>query len=147
MEGNCSLCIQPNEEDSSLIDVSEHWRILINYSQPTLGSLVLVSNRHVAQISDLTPDEYMNGYVQMTRIEEALGKTFQPVRVNYMMLANGEGTKHVHYHVSPRYESPVDFGGRIWVDDKEGKGRPRVGDERISHKVLNPIIEAIREKL
>jgi diadenosine tetraphosphate (Ap4A) HIT family hydrolase len=138
---DCLLCGIDPETNPTYIDRSEHWTILINYMQPTLGSTLLVLNRHVDNLFDLTDDEYLDNLRQVKRLESALHHAFNPNNVNYLMLANV--VTHVHYHVIPRYESPPEFADKVWSDENYGH-TPILSSDNKDRVVLDLIIQKLK---
>ncbi len=114
---DCILC-ELDEENPTFIKDFDYWTLLINYAQPTLGSTLLVLNRHVESLSEVSEEEARDYWKNVGLLEEALRKSFNPQRINYLMLANV--VTHAHYHVVPRYEEKINFAGKSWFDENYG---------------------------
>ncbi|MFH1276278.1 MAG: HIT family protein [Candidatus Woesearchaeota archaeon] len=114
----CDLC-NIEESNPTLIRRSEYWTVLGNYKQPTLGSSLIVLNRHAENLSDLKETECNDYFRTVQDLEWALRQTFAPNMINHLMLGNR--VRHVHYHVVPRYENEVRFFGTVWKDENYGK--------------------------
>ncbi|MFQ5620974.1 MAG: HIT family protein [Candidatus Nanoarchaeia archaeon] len=106
-------CVYGN--NSALIKPYEHWRLLVDDKQPTLGSALLVVNRNIAKVSDLTKDEAAEYKVIVRDFEEAVRNAFNPDEFYYLLSGNIES--HVHWHMVPRYKTDRRFGDRLWNDE------------------------------
>lgn len=140
----CPLCNINPETNKTFIYKSNYWTILINYMQPTLGSMLLVSNRHIEKIPDLNVEESLNMIKQVKMLESTLTKTFKPDKVNYLMLANT--IDHIHYHMVPRYEKPKKFAKKTWIDKNYGH-TPTLSSDIKDEKTLNLIIKKLNTSL
>ena len=114
---------------------TERWGVLLYRNQTYLGrSIVFLRTRPLADVLDLRPDERDELWdVTLPTLATALSAAFAPDRINYAHLANR--TRHVHWHVVPRYEAEPErvFAGRRYVDTRPGqifraKKRGKVGD-------------------
>jgi diadenosine tetraphosphate (Ap4A) HIT family hydrolase len=57
--------------------------------------------RHVAEPTELGPDDASAYWLELLRVGRALEQHFQPVKLNYDLLGNS--LPHLHTHVIPRY--------------------------------------------
>ena len=64
-------------------------------------SIVIWRGRHVAEPTELTPDEADAYWRELLRVGRALEEHFEPVKLNYELLGNS--LPHLHTHVMPRY--------------------------------------------
>lgn len=64
---NCILC-DLNDRDRNPTHVKNfgYWTLLVNYMQPTLGSSLVVLNRHIENFSDINFNEVVE-YWRITR--------------------------------------------------------------------------------
>lgn len=114
---DCILC-GVDDKNSTYIKNFGRWTLLVNYMQPTLGSTLLVLNRHVPSLSDITDEEGRDYWSHVRQLESVLRSAFNPSRINHLMLANA--VQHAHYHIVPRYERNVSFGDLEWSDEQYG---------------------------
>ena len=140
----CALCEDLNERSPTFATRFMHWTLLVNYMQPTLGSSLVVLNRHVSRLSDVRLYEMVDYWNITQFLEEALTKSFNPERINHLMLANA--VNHVHYHVVPQYQEPRWFGGMTFTNKKFGH-IPILTKSRLDSKILDTIGEKILENL
>ncbi len=137
----CPLCNIDRETNKTFVERYSRWTILINYKQPTLGSNLIVLNRHVQQLSDLTQEEAIEYLDIIKNLERALKESFNPDTINHLMLANV--VRHVHYHIVPRYEEERRFAGQTWEDKNYGcfpKLDTLEKDERTLIKIIQEIL-------
>ena len=77
-------------------------------------------------------------------IEPTLKKSFNYDVINYLMLMMFD--KHVHYHILPRYENPVDFLEVTWKDEN-WPGVPKLIGEPLAQERLDEITSFIRKNI
>lgn len=79
------------------------------------GWCVCVMKDHVEHLSTLPFARQAALFEDVARVAAAVRDTCEPRRINYECLGNVMA--HVHWHVVPRYESPIDPDPRrvVWV--------------------------------
>jgi len=87
----------------SLIREYNHWVILLRPKQITVGSLVLASKSNAENLSQLSPESFIELTVITKHIEEILYGKLNCQKINYLLLMMLD--KHVHFHVLPRYST------------------------------------------
>ena len=102
----CAFC---NHSRSILAQTKLSFSILDSY--PVSGGHALViPQRHVPSIWDLTSEEYTDAFILVRHVKELLQKQFSPqgfnVGVNCGEVA-GQTILHAHIHVIPRYSGDV----------------------------------------
>ncbi len=133
--GKCDLC-DLKENNPTFIHSFPYWTLLANYMQPTLGSVLLVLNRHSEDLSDLCSLEEKSYFDAVKSIERSLRESFNPDMINHLMLANV--VRHTHYHIVPRYEKSRDFKGHNFVDETYGH-MPKLTQERKSPEIIEVV--------
>lgn len=66
-------------------------------------AVVIWRGRHVAEPTELTPDEASVYFAEVLVVSRALEAHYRPAKMNLMMLGNT--VPHLHTHVIPRYIS------------------------------------------
>lgn len=112
---------------------SEHWVWSLRPHQPTLGSGVLSLKRPAESMAAVTHDEYKNLHDIISVIENSLFDLFSYSKMNYLVLMMFDG--FVHFHVIPRYESPVHFSDKEWHDKTWPAIPPLIGEELDEHEL------------
>ena len=87
----------------TLIKQYDNWSLMLRPNQTTLGSLVLVCNEDVKDLSAVS-DVAMTEFTYVVRdIEKRMKVLFGYNKMNYLMLMMVD--PEVHYHIIPRYSS------------------------------------------
>ena len=61
---------------------------------------VIWKGRHVAEPTELSPDETVGFWSEVARVARAVEEQYQPAKMNWMSLGNG--VPHLHVHLVPR---------------------------------------------
>jgi diadenosine tetraphosphate (Ap4A) HIT family hydrolase len=64
-------------------------------------SIVMWRGRHVAEPTDLEPEEAGTFWRELLEVGRAIEATFEPIKLNYNLLGNE--VPHLHAHIVPRY--------------------------------------------
>ena len=99
---------------NSLIKSYKYWNLLLRPGQVTLGSLILICKESVHQYSLVSQEAISEQKLIITEIEQVLKHRFDYSKINYQMLMMQD--PDVHFHVIPRYDSPVSFCEKEYVD-------------------------------
>ena len=94
----------------------EHWTLQVACNQSYLGRCIIWCKRENAEdLSDMTPDESAELVEILNELKKAEITAFNTDWFNYSFLGNG--TRHLHCHFIPRYETKREFSG-ITFEDK-----------------------------
>jgi diadenosine tetraphosphate (Ap4A) HIT family hydrolase len=98
-------------------------------------SIVVWRGRHVAEPTELSPEEASAYWLEVVGAAHALETHFHPVKTNYNVLGNS--LPHMHTHIIPRYAD----------DPRPGWPFPFPEDERepIDEQVLRADVDALRK--
>lgn len=155
----CVSCTPP-QHDPDTIFFTDGWKAVLHPSQCGLGNVLLATRRHVPRMADLTPAEWRDFQTVIAALEPALERAFGAALVNMAYQRNwayreaepdppfkgGQPNPHVHWHLTPRYALPVEFGGMVFDD-------PTFGEPFEWRKITVPaevrraIIERLRAEL
>ena len=106
----CPLC----ETDGGLVVFkNELFRIVQAVEAGFPAFYRLVWNAHVAEFSDLSPDERISCMNAVTVVEQTLRQELQPIKIN--LAALGNAVPHLHWHVIARFEWDSHFPASIWA--------------------------------
>jgi ATP adenylyltransferase len=87
--------------------------VILNKYPYNPGHLMVVPNRHVSSLTELTRQEHEEIFALMARIEKVLGKAMRPQGFNMGLnlgKAAGAGIDdHLHFHVIPRWFADTNF--------------------------------------
>jgi diadenosine tetraphosphate (Ap4A) HIT family hydrolase len=73
----------------------------------------VIWNRHVAELSDLTPDERDLCLQAVVAVERALRQHLEPAKINLATLGNM--VPHLHWHVIARFAWDSHFPAPVWA--------------------------------
>jgi diadenosine tetraphosphate (Ap4A) HIT family hydrolase len=65
------------------------------------GYACVVSKRHVVELFELSADEQVAFFADVTAVARAVDELFHPVKLNYEI--HGNTIPHLHLHLFPRY--------------------------------------------
>lgn len=111
---DCPLC----RPERGVVLANDHWTLILNENQATLGRAFFALNRHEADVAALSEAELTALWAFLRETKQALTALFAPDHFNYMFLMNL--TPHVHFHIFPRYASEREFAGQTWADSRYG---------------------------
>jgi len=137
----CSLC----GITRGVITANEHWTLVLNENQATLGRVFFALNRHETDITRLTPEEVASLWEFVAQGKEALARLFNPDHYNYMFLMNL--TPHAHFHIFPRYASPREFNGQTYADSRYGDHYDPAEDHPLDDATREALVTTIRAAL
>jgi diadenosine tetraphosphate (Ap4A) HIT family hydrolase len=126
-----------------LIYKSTFWTWSVRPVHSTLGAGILSLNRFCTSLGDITQDEGADLAAICQHLESALRETFQPEKMNYIMLMMVD--RHLHFHVLPRYDATKEFADLEWKDS--GWPKPPVltdYEDRSSSDALVAIRDTLR---
>ena len=122
----------------------EHWVVLFREKQVTLGSIIVMSKQlEKTSLGDVTPQAWQEYGTVCREVESWLKEAFGAEKFNYLALMMVD--PEVHFHVIPRYSSPVEFAGITFRDPDWPGATKRVAldlDEKILKKIQDTVIEA-----
>lgn len=123
---------------------TDYWIWSLRPHQATIGAGILSLKRECSTFAELEQKEFadLNNIIKV--IEPTLKRTFKYDVINYLMLMMLD--KHVHYHVFPRYEKPVEILGEVWKDES-WPAVPKLGGEPLSGQKLQKIAQFIKSQI
>lgn len=100
--------------DNQLV-TNNDWTVLLRPKQVTIGSCVLIANRHVESVAELKDTEATSFVEIVAQLEILLKRKLEYDRINYLALMMKD--PHLHFHVIPRYESDRIIAGHSYKDE------------------------------
>ncbi len=102
----------PDEETLILVR-AEHCFVILNRFPYTSGHLMVLPNRAVAELEDLSEEEHdeLWGLVRdsVVAVKAALGCQGVNVGINLGVVAGGSQADHLHVHAVPRWQGDTNF--------------------------------------
>jgi diadenosine tetraphosphate (Ap4A) HIT family hydrolase len=111
IENPCELC---DSAGGDPLWRDEFCRVVLVDEPDYPGFCRVVLERHVTEMSDLDPPERMRFMNAVFATEAALRELLHPDKVNLASLGNV--TRHLHWHVIPRYRGDRHFPRPIWAE-------------------------------
>jgi len=91
-----------------------HWVVLLRKPQITFGSLILLCKEDVVYYSDVSEDAMINFRSVIRCLEKSFIGAYPVKLFNYLMLRMVD--PEVHFHVFPRYDSPLRYSTTTFKD-------------------------------
>ena len=118
MGETCPLCASVT--NSPLLASNQHAVAFFDAFPVSPGHALVVTRRHVADLFDVSPDEYAALWALLPDLKAAVERDHAPAGYNVgvnVREAGGQTVPHVHVHLIPRYEGdvPDPRGGVRWV--------------------------------
>ncbi|HSD59592.1 MAG TPA: HIT family protein [Burkholderiales bacterium] len=106
---SCDLCESPG---GRVLWQDGFCRVVLVADPDYPGFCRVVLNRHVREMTDLTPAERGRLMDTVFAVEQALRAALAPDKINLASLGNA--TPHLHWHVIPRYILDRHFPNPVW---------------------------------
>jgi len=138
-ETACPLC-QPRNEHVLWQDAQLR---VIRVDDPDYpGFCRVILNRHVKEMTDLSPPERARLMQVVFGVEGALRELLRPDKVN--LAALGNQVPHLHWHVIPRFVDDKHFPDPLWAAPRRaGRAHP-VDDTQLVHGIARHLGEPDR---
>lgn len=114
--GKCLFCEIQGERDDALVGIlkrGSHWFVILNLFPYTNGHVMIVANRHMEKLSDMTVEEGEELVRFLSLCERALEEAYHPeglnVGVNLGASAGAGIVGHLHFHLCPRWTGDTNF--------------------------------------
>lgn len=117
---SCLICdridlIKKEENPYAVAEMKTGYIVLADH-QFYEGYTIFLAKRHVTELHELDPEERMLFLQEMSKVAEAVYRTFAPKKLNYELLGNRDA--HLHWHLIPRRGTDPQPQQPIWVIDK-----------------------------
>ena len=123
---NCPLC---DADGGLLIFKNDQFRVIQAVEVGFPAFYRVVWNAHVAEFSDLSPDERNVCMNAVVAVEQVLREQLQPTKIN--LAALGNAVPHLHWHVIARFEGDSHFPASVWAAPQRA-----VDAEKLAHLAL-----------
>ncbi|MGA7949439.1 MAG: HIT family protein [Thiobacillaceae bacterium] len=110
---DCVLCEEAGE---TVLWQDEFCRVIHAREADYPGLCRVILNRHVKEMTDLSPAEQIRLFSVVMAVEAALREIIAPDKINLASLGNV--VPHLHWHVIPRYSDDKHFPDPIWGQAK-----------------------------
>ncbi|KPN73408.1 HIT family protein [Neisseria sp. 74A18] len=111
MNTTCPLCHPENED---VLWQNDTLRVIAVHNETHAPAFCrVIWNTHVAEMTDLKPEERHELMEAVYRVEAAMRQVFQPAKINLASLGNV--VPHLHWHVIARFNDDAHFPAPIWA--------------------------------
>jgi ATP adenylyltransferase len=139
--GGCVLCSAPNASDDRaqlVLHRGAHGFLILNAYPYASGHMMAVVYRHIATLSEATPEELAELMTLAARATTALGAEYRAdgfnVGLNQGQVAGAGIADHLHLHVVPRWNGDSNFVAVI-------------GDVRVLPETLDVTYDRLKGRL
>ena len=134
----CQALKSKNDSRSNLVYRSKYCFAILNTFPYNNGHLMVVPNRHTADMSELKDEELLDLQKTQVTMLSALKLALKPagfnVGINLGKVAGAGIAEHMHIHVVPRWESDTNF-------------MPIVSDTKIISQSLQDLYKLLRKHI
>lgn len=134
----CPLCDTPGGDLLWQDDFCRVVRVTDTPDYPGFCRVIL--NRHVAEMTDLPPQERSRLMMTVMKVEQALRDLMQPDKINLATLGNV--VPHLHWHVIPRFADDPHFPNPVWGARLRDTRHAAVAD--LDHRLAQAIARAMQ---
>ena len=114
--GGCLFCEIQGESEEKRVGIlkrGRHWFVILNLFPYTNGHIMIVANRHIERLSDITAEEGEELIELLSLCERALNEAYRPeglnVGANFGASAGAGVVGHLHFHLCPRWTGDTNF--------------------------------------
>lgn len=109
----CKKLAESNDEENYILYRNSLSFIIINTFPYNNGHLMVVPNRHVADISLLDKNDILSTMLLVQKGVSALSEVLKPngfnIGINIGMIAGAGIAEHLHIHIVPRWQGDTNF--------------------------------------
>lgn len=113
MSIECELCAEPGGEALWHDAICRVVRVAGSAGDAFPGFCRVICQRHVAEMTELTPQDARHVMDVVLATERALRRLLTPDKINLASLGNV--VPHLHWHVIPRWRDDSHFPAPIWA--------------------------------
>ncbi len=126
------------------ISSGQYWNIFLHQDQTVLGRSYFWYNGELTDLMEIPERAMLELRENGNRLKRTLEELFHPNQFNYSSLNNR--TKHLHFHVIPRYRDSREFMGISFTDEHFGESYQRNQGVHLHPTLLAEIKEVIAQK-
>ena len=145
-DSKCVFCLEKSKENDKqhlVLYRSKHSFVIMNLYPYNNGHLLVVPNRHVSRLDELSQEESRDFFELLQETVKVIDEEYHPDGMNLGMnigKAGGAGIEqHLHAHIVPRWEGDANFmtsisGTRVIPEEFE-KSFKRLKEQFDKHDV------------
>lgn len=112
---NCCDIWSKFDATENLLFFNKYWTVILRPKQATIGSCIIIANRHVEALGSITPEEALAFQEVTEKLEAKLKLSMKYDKINYLAIMMKD--PHLHFHVFPRYSTPRIINGVEYKDE------------------------------
>ena len=140
--GGGSSCVLCDSDGGELIWRGDKLRVIRAEEAGFPAFYRVIWNAHVAEFSDLTPDDRQHCMEAVTLVEQVLREQLQPTKINLATLGNV--VPHLHWHVIARFAWDSHFPAPVWAAAQRARDAERESGILLR---LEGVQETLRQRL
>lgn len=113
---NCLICERiemiKNGTNPYFVCELETGYVVLGDHQRFKGYTLFLCKNHAIELHQLPHDFKMKYLEEMSLVAEAVYNIYEPEKMNYELLGNGDS--HIHWHLFPRVEGDTPTKGPVW---------------------------------
>ena len=139
LDSECMYCTKNEALLNIMIPICDvdGFPLYLNRNQTYRGRTILAYDNHTGKIADMEMKRGAEFFSAVQKVTKAITEVFNPRQINLGTF--GDKMCHVHFHIVPKYEGGVDFGGVFQMNPQ-----PEV---RLNEEEYDEMIKSIRESL
>ncbi|MFH0700825.1 MAG: HIT domain-containing protein [Candidatus Woesearchaeota archaeon] len=126
------------------ISPGQYWDLFLHQDQTVLGRSYFWYKGEVTDLMNVPERAALELINNGKRLKRTLEELFHPDQFNYSSLNNR--TKHLHFHVIPRYREPREFMGTPFIDEHFGESYQSNQGVHLHPTLLAEIKDVIAQK-
>jgi diadenosine tetraphosphate (Ap4A) HIT family hydrolase len=135
-----------------LLIESEFWKAELMSNQSQLGRSIVLLNRPCADLSSLNNNEMLDFLSIVKKFESSVNTSFNATYLNWYVAMNGAFKSkpynpQVHWHVKPRYETPITINDEVFEDKLFGEHYDYRDQRIVNEDTLKLIANKIKSNL
>ncbi|MBC7963557.1 MAG: HIT family protein [Steroidobacteraceae bacterium] len=111
---DCPMCQRWDADADLRIVEMTHSYALLNRDQFFPGYTLLLTKKHATELFHLDRLVRSELMEEVSRVAQALYRTYSPAKINYELLGNM--VPHIHWHIVPRFASEPLWPRPIWAE-------------------------------
>lgn len=118
-DNNCMYCSMDHRVTDLMIEVCKLSvsTLFLFKDQTHKGRCIVAYKDHVKELFELDEKELISYAKDVAKAAGAISKAFSPDKINYATF--GDKVPHIHFHLVPKYEGGVNFGGSFEMSPKD----------------------------
>lgn len=146
---SCPVCdrIQQTKDGANpyFVYELETGYVVLGDHQHFRGYTLFLCKEHAAELHFLESEFKLKYLEEMALVAEAVYNAFNPQKLNYELLGNGE--THLHWHIFPRNEGDTPEKGPVWWLPREEMWKDSKRPSEAELEEMRIVLKAEIEKL